>query len=311
VLDFGISKSTGKGEDVSLTRTSTVMGSPLYMSPEQMTSAKMADQRSDIWALGVILYELVTGVSPFVAETMTEVIANILMNQPAPSSVSVAPELMAVIKRCIEKGPANRYQNVAELAAALTPLGPLSQQGSAERVTRVLGATINLPPQRPRLESTPGDTASAPEIAAKPLVAETNASWGKTGGETAANPPGKSKNTTLIVVAALLVVGIGSAIALSVSRSPTPPPPPVAATQEPAPPPPVATPSIAPPSTSAPAPSIAVSAAPLPVATPPAPVPATAVAKPVRPTPVLVPSATASAPPAKPAEKSPLQIDLK
>src|SRR5258706_970099 len=83
VLDFGISKVTkGSQDDLSLTKTTSLVGSPLYMSPEQMTSARLTDTRSDIWALGVILYELVSGHTPFTAESVTGIVAAILPNEP-------------------------------------------------------------------------------------------------------------------------------------------------------------------------------------------------------------------------------------
>src|SRR4051812_47574365 len=87
VLDFGISKSTGTPSgsqpDMSLTRTASVMGSPLYMSPEQMRSTRNVDARTDIWALGVILYELLTGRAAFLADSMPELCAMILTEPPA------------------------------------------------------------------------------------------------------------------------------------------------------------------------------------------------------------------------------------
>ncbi|MEI9949592.1 MAG: serine/threonine-protein kinase [Pseudomonadota bacterium] len=85
VLDFGISKLTVPGApDMGMTRTSAVMGSPLYMSPEQMSSSRNVDMRSDIWALGVILYEILTGRVPFEAETMPQLCGMILQDPTAP-----------------------------------------------------------------------------------------------------------------------------------------------------------------------------------------------------------------------------------
>src|SRR5262245_48550017 len=82
VLDFGISKSTAGG-DFTATRTQAVMGSPAYMSPEQMRSAKLVDARTDVWALGVILYQLVLGRVPWDAETFTELCIKVSMD-PLP-----------------------------------------------------------------------------------------------------------------------------------------------------------------------------------------------------------------------------------
>ena len=84
VLDFGISKVTAPGAgDSSMTRTSAVMGSPLYMSPEQIQSSKRVDARSDVWSLGVILYQLVSGQTPFDAEEVMELAVKIATGEPA------------------------------------------------------------------------------------------------------------------------------------------------------------------------------------------------------------------------------------
>jgi serine/threonine-protein kinase len=117
VLDFGISKSIDTQTGLSLTRTSSIMGSPLYMSPEQMRSSKNVDQRSDIWAIGVVLYEMVTGRVPFEAESVPELCLKVVQDTP-DSPKSLRPEiqegLSAVILKCLEKDAKLRFQNVAE-----------------------------------------------------------------------------------------------------------------------------------------------------------------------------------------------------
>jgi serine/threonine-protein kinase len=146
VLDFGISKLTvpGSTSDMGMTRTSTVMGSPLYMSPEQMSSTRNVDARTDIWAMGIILYEVLTGRVPFEAETMPQLCGMILQDAPRPLRElrpDVPDGLQWVVLRCLEKNRDARFANVAELAAALVPFGPVGSQRSAERIARVLGAS--------------------------------------------------------------------------------------------------------------------------------------------------------------------------
>jgi len=145
VLDFGISKLTlpGAAPELAMTKTSTIMGSPLYMSPEQMSSSRNVDQRTDIWALGVILYESLTGRVPFEAETMPQLCGMILQEPPRPLSElrpDLPPALQQVILRCLEKNREQRFNNVAELAYGLAPFGEHAAQRSAERISRVLGA---------------------------------------------------------------------------------------------------------------------------------------------------------------------------
>jgi serine/threonine-protein kinase len=140
VLDFGLAKQTGiGGTDVSLTATSSVFGSPQYMSPEQMRSAKDVDTRSDIWSIGVCLYELLTGRVPFDAGGVAEICAMVLKDPVTPPSRWVRglpPDLEAVVLRCLEKDPTRRFQTVAELAFALEPYA--ADEGSARRILHVM-----------------------------------------------------------------------------------------------------------------------------------------------------------------------------
>ena len=117
------------------------MGSPVYMSPEQMQSATV-DARADIWSLGVILYELLAGKLPFRAETMPEMVAAILTRPHVPLAsmrADVPVGVHAVIDRCLEKDPGKRFPNIAELARALAPFGPPRSELHVERIDHLLG----------------------------------------------------------------------------------------------------------------------------------------------------------------------------
>ncbi|MBX3187808.1 MAG: serine/threonine protein kinase [Labilithrix sp.] len=121
VLDFGISKV--ERHDRRRTDTKEIMGSPWYMAPEQMKSATSADARSDIWSVGIILYELVTGEVPFDGGSMTEVIVKVLHDPVPLDARSELPRgLTAIIACCLEKSPDDRYTDMDELAAALRAL---------------------------------------------------------------------------------------------------------------------------------------------------------------------------------------------
>jgi serine/threonine-protein kinase len=130
VLDFGISKVESADDT---TKTGTMLGSPKYMSPEQMMSRRDVDGRADIWALGAILYELLTGRPPFLADTMPQICALVLNSPPAkPSTLraDLPPELEAIILRCLQKSPMERYATVADLVRALLPFGSPSLRAS-------------------------------------------------------------------------------------------------------------------------------------------------------------------------------------
>ena len=188
VLDFGVSKlalgngaaslslgDSNAGVDLSLTRSIALIGSPLYMSPEQMNASRDLDHRSDLWSLGVVLFELLSGVVPFPASSLAQLCTAVLEDDP-PSLTTFRPDvpasLDAVIRKCLERDVAKRFQNVAELAVALLPFAPRRSRTLVERtlaVTRKAGMTreaLVLPPSSYPMPS--GDVflrpGSMPEI---------------------------------------------------------------------------------------------------------------------------------------------------
>jgi serine/threonine protein kinase len=150
ILDFGISKvALTPGGKRAFARTTMPIGSPVYMSPEQIRSSESVDARTDIWSLGCVLFELLTGVVAFDEPTLMQLSAAILEQDPIPLRTLVpdAPEeLEAVILRCLEKDVDKRYGNVAELAIALYPFAPRRSRISAERCYHALkNAGIDCP----------------------------------------------------------------------------------------------------------------------------------------------------------------------
>jgi hypothetical protein len=202
VLDFGISKLTARDPaDPSITSTAALLGSPLYMPPEQMRSARDVDPRSDIWALGAVLHELVAGEPPFPGTSLGEVMAHVLERAPDTLRASLpdAPaELEAVIARCLQKQREHRYPNVAALAHALLPFAPPRGRLSVERIEGLLRAPgvdmTELSSGRPRGRD--GVPASA-----------TRASWGGT-------HSGPRRATARVRVGVLAGAGVAAMVAI-------------------------------------------------------------------------------------------------
>ena len=146
VLDFGISKASAVARTAAerlpqLTPAEEQFGTPVYMSPEQLRSSSDVDARADVWAIGVVLYELLTGRMPFNGESLPELCTAILTAPPVPLRKvrpSMPVGLQAIIERCLQKEADHRYQNVAELSQDLSPFAPSSTHPRIEHVIRVI-----------------------------------------------------------------------------------------------------------------------------------------------------------------------------
>ena len=305
VLDFGISKVTGMGSsgaDLGMTKTTTIMGSPLYMSPEQMASSRDVDVRTDIWALGAILFELLTGRVPFQADTITQLCAMILQQRAEPlrNFRPDAPEgLQMVIGRCLEKDRNQRYANIADFAHSLAPYAPRRARLSIERVSRVVqasGLAVSV------------HSADDPVPSSQALQASTSP-WAQSGTQT--NGGGLK---IALVAGALLLVGAAGAFVVLKGGSATP---------EPSAPAPAAPPEVKAAAAPLPAPEPQPTVAPAPLAATPSAAPApsateavtqkktshVAPAKAKTQAPSPAPAPAPPAPAAKPAKKSDLYRD--
>jgi len=194
ILDFGISKAAVTG---IATKTGDIMGSPAYMAPEQMQSTKDVDQRADIWSLGVLLYQLISGRLPFVADTLPALCLAVI-NEDPPSLESIRRDLphglAQVVAKCLAKNRDERYLNVHQFGAALAAYGK-PESGAA--VTRIRGMLQRKrPPTPPPLMMLPsefsdiaptlvGDDQSVPvpKVAQVLLPAATRTTMGGASGE--------------------------------------------------------------------------------------------------------------------------------
>ena len=126
VLDFGLAKTAMPGDAVSetesaLTAAGVVSGTLLYMSPEQ-ARAEIVDERSDVFSFGIVLYELVTRVHPFAHDSWAETLAAMLHREPRPIAVAIPSELRRILRKCLDKDKARRYQSMRDVAIDLENL---------------------------------------------------------------------------------------------------------------------------------------------------------------------------------------------
>jgi len=230
ISDFGIAK-WASGPATKLTTTADFLGSPKYMSPEQVREASEVDARSDVWSLGVTLYQLLTARLPFEAYTTAGVLAAITADEPVPPTThapELDPALEAVILRCLAKKPDARPQTTEELAAALAPFAgdAARASGAVARIASTLeNPKLVLDPtpseRRPRRDA--GERLPAPTEAgdADAQVAEraSSATAGLTTRSRARPPTPPSPARRAALVAAILAVGLGLGWAAARSAS--------------------------------------------------------------------------------------------
>ncbi|MGE5186937.1 MAG: protein kinase domain-containing protein, partial [Acidobacteriota bacterium] len=225
IVDFGIAKLTG---DTNVkTQTSAVMGTPTYMSPEQCRGAGQVDQRSDVYALGCVLFTLITGRPPFEAEGVGDIIAMHLREPPpAPSMVApgIPPEVDQIVLCCLAKDPNHRFASGGDLSVAIAGL-----LGSSPQVT---------------IASRPSGHSPYPAVGPTPTTLSTAAGAGTS--------PGAPRSRTGLIVGVAALAAVGGGIAIVATRgggskeqaaaAPAPTPPPAAPAAAPAPPAPPPTP---------------------------------------------------------------------
>ncbi|HEY8375732.1 MAG TPA: serine/threonine-protein kinase, partial [Nannocystis sp.] len=155
LMDFGISKFSQGGSE-GRTSAGVLMGTPEYMSPEQTEGAAGVDHRTDIWAMGAILYKALTGADAFTGPSMAAILVAVSTKPHVPISQiapHVPPGLIAVVDKCLCKDPNGRYQSCAELSAALAPFeqvgGSLPAMASHTHVPSLTGAPVTNAPVMP------------------------------------------------------------------------------------------------------------------------------------------------------------------
>ncbi|XXX81165.1 serine/threonine-protein kinase [Sorangium sp. So ce134] len=222
VLDFGVSKIlTGDTGNVSLTQTTTILGSALYMSPEQMRSSKSVDPRTDIYALGVCLFEIIGGRPPYVADSFPELCAKIYTSPPEPLQ-DLRPEvpegLVEVIEKSIAREPEDRFQSIAEFVQALAPYAAPGTRTTIAGILRQHAVELDLPPPASRAAMTRTTSRASRTSSGGPSVSDKGARTASSAPPAEDEAPRRSR-TLLYVAVGAVAVAVGAWGALQFQRS--------------------------------------------------------------------------------------------
>ncbi|MGO8999109.1 MAG: serine/threonine-protein kinase, partial [Polyangiaceae bacterium] len=218
VLDFGISKILATDGAVSsgLTSTTSIMGTPAFMPPEQLRSTRHVDARADIWSLGTIMFALLTGEPPYSGESTADIAAKIIRDPPPPLRsirANVPLGLEAAVDRCLQKDPAARFRGVAELAEAILPFASEGSRASSQRIAKQISS---------RQLGVATTVLSAPPVPIPPTPKGSNATrTANAWGETKPEPEKKSWGGWMlwVSIATASAAATGGVLALAVPRS--------------------------------------------------------------------------------------------
>jgi eukaryotic-like serine/threonine-protein kinase len=210
VLDFGVAKLMDDTAATGITRTGALIGTPTYMSPEQCRGAGDVDHRADVYALGCVMFEMASGVPPFVGDGMGDVIAGHLFQDPAPLTGVLPPPIDRVVARMLAKLPQDRFQTMREVAAQLA-------QPIASSPSRLEIPTLRVPTVPTGSATSPARTPIRTELHPNATVYRSSTTLAAAAGEVteAGSAPRRARPTVLVAAAVLSVV---AATALVVAR---------------------------------------------------------------------------------------------